>query len=138
MPRRAEMLRCLATLATCLLAPCCFAQEPQSQWTPNCVVQLSERMAQVLGEKDIDRTAPLRDTILKTEISGVGHTTGKISIDFVPSDRAAIIDLVMTAETISQTTGNRRLVQAHTLGHTDVYARKRICVDETGIRFDPA
>jgi hypothetical protein len=95
-------------------------------------------MAQVLGEKTIDRTAPLRDTILQTEIYGVGHTTGKISIDFVPSDRAAIIDLVMTAEAISQTVGDRRLVQAHTLGHTDIYARKRICVDETGIRFDPA
>jgi hypothetical protein len=140
MHRRPEILHCWLALATCLLASCGFAQEPQSNaaWTPNCVIQMSERMAQMLGERAIDRTSPIRDTILKTEIYGIGHTTGKISIDFVPSDRAAIIDLVMTAETVSQTTGYRRLVQAHTLGHTDVYGRKRICVDETGIWFDPA
>ncbi|HLW65212.1 MAG TPA: hypothetical protein VKS79_07835 [Gemmataceae bacterium] len=140
MPSRSGILRCLAISATCLLAPWCFAEEAQIQepWAPNCVLQVSERMGQVLGEKDIDRTAPIRDTILKTEIFGLGHTTGKINIDFVPCEQAAIIDLVMNAETISQTIGYRRLVQAHTIGHTTIYGRKRIYIDASGIRFDPA
>ncbi|HEV3145191.1 MAG TPA: hypothetical protein VGZ47_14975 [Gemmataceae bacterium] len=102
------------------------------------MAQVSERLAGLLADKSIDRTSPLRDTILKTEIYGVGHTVGKISIDFVPCDNAAVIDLVMTAETTSQTIGYRGPVQTHTLGHTDIYGRKRICMDASGIRFAPA
>src|SRR5262249_39693000 len=140
MGRHCGICSCWAVLVACVLAPSTVAQEQRGNgtWTPNCILQTSAGLAGVLAERAIDRVSSLRDTILRTEIYGASHVVGKISVDFVPCEDAAVIDLVMTAESISQTIGYRGPVQAHTLGHTTIYGRKRIYLDAYGIWFSAA
>jgi hypothetical protein len=80
----------------------------------------------------------VRDNILDTDIYGTGHTRGAVTVEFLPCDDAALMDLVMTAQIQAQTVGYHGPVQLHNTSTSCIVARKRLVVDAAGIRCGPA
>src|SRR5258707_321407 len=73
-------------------APTVSAQD--AGWTPNGILEVNRVLAARLAATPLDRVEPVRDNILKTDIYGTGHTRGTVTVEFVPSDDVAVMDLV--------------------------------------------
>ena len=138
---RTRLLVCWMAVSPFLLALAAgLAQEPRppAEWTPNLIVQVHQTLAARLAEKPLNQVEDVRDNILKTDIYGKSQTRGTVTVEFVPCDNAAIIDLVMTAETSAQTTGYHGPVQLHNTSQSSIHARKRVYLDAEGVKFGPA
>src|SRR5262245_6889323 len=107
-------------------------------WTPNAVIQVNRTLAERLASTTLDRVEAVRDNILDTDIYGTGHTRGTVAVEFIPSDRMAVIDLVMIAQADSQSIGYHGPVQLHNNTVSSINARKRIALDVDGVHYGAA
>ena len=104
---------------------------------PNLYLQVDESLVARGVDRPVDETAPIDDVILGTRVRGTGRTTGRVFLDFQPSDDHGIVDFVLKATNHSQTRGGQGPVTVHTLGTTQIDARKRILINEQGITALP-
>ena len=104
---------------------------------PNLYLQVDESLLARGVNRPVDETAPIDDVILGTRVRGTGHTTGRVFLDFQPSNDHGVIDLVLDATNHSRTRGGQGPVTVHTVGTTQIEARKRILIDEQGITALP-
>ena len=97
-----------------------------SEYAPRCVLRF-RRAAAV--ERSVDRTEPVSDVILKTRITGAGHTVGRVGAELIPNEQLAEIDLITTGTTNTQTVGVNGPVQLYSDStipfqiHQRVYSR---------------
>jgi hypothetical protein len=105
---------------------------------PNLFVQLSESMIRTGIETDIEENLRVRENILGTAIRGNATMKGRVSIDLIPSQNSAAIDLLLTGTTYSNNTGYNGPVTIFSTGVTSVDARKRVLVDAEGITVQRA
>jgi hypothetical protein len=104
---------------------------------PNLYLQVDESLLARSVNRSIDETAPIRETLLGTRVSGSGRTTGFVSLDFQPATDRAVVDLVLDATNHSLTRGSQGPVTVRTIGTTQLDARKRIFIDEQGVTAAP-
>ena len=105
---------------------------------PNLLFEVRKPAVEALAARPVDRTEPVTDYILRTNIEGVGRTTGQVSVEFIPSAQRAAIDFLLHAQTTSQTVGYRGPVQLHSTNLSDIMARKRVWFDADGLFPEPA
>jgi len=86
----------------------------------------------------IDRTEPVRDNILGTDIRGEGRTLGRTKVELVPEDRFAVIDLLMEGTNRAGHVGYNGPVRIFSDSNTSLAARKRIWIDANGVHSFPA
>jgi len=86
----------------------------------------------------IDRTEPVRDNILRTDIRGEGRTIGRTKVELVPDERFAVIDLLMEGTNRARHVGSNGPVRIFSDANTTLAARKRIWIDENGVHSFPA
>lgn len=86
----------------------------------------------------IDRTEPVRDNILGTDIRGQGRTVGRTVVELVPDERFAVIDLLMEGTNRSRHVGYNGPVRIFSDANTSLAARKRIWIDANGVHSFPA
>ncbi|MEK6238157.1 MAG: hypothetical protein N2C14_25875 [Planctomycetales bacterium] len=101
---------------------------------PNVLLQISHAFVSSGANRVVDDQAPVRDFILGTTISGTGHTTGDVRLEFAPNPSVWAIDLLMTASTQSRTVGRNGPAIIHSDGVTDFTSRKQILIDANGVR----
>jgi hypothetical protein len=104
---------------------------------PNLYLQVDESLLGRGVNQAVDETAPINEVLLGTRVRGTGHTTGIVFIDFQPANDRAIVDFVLDATNHSRTRGGKGPVTVHTIGTTQIDARKRIFIDEQGITSLP-
>lgn len=104
---------------------------------PNLYLQVDESLLGRGVNQAVDETAPINEVLLGTRVRGTGHTTGLVFIDFQPSSDRAVVDFVLDATNHSRTRGGQGPVTVHTIGTTQIDARKRIFIDEQGITSSP-
>ncbi|MFM1904843.1 MAG: hypothetical protein RLZZ440_2743 [Planctomycetota bacterium] len=104
---------------------------------PNLYLQVDESLLGRGVNQAVDETAPINEVLLGTRVRGTGHTTGLVFIDFQPAQDRAIVDFVLDATNHSRTRGGQGPVTVHTIGTTQIDARKRIFIDEQGITSQP-
>jgi hypothetical protein len=75
---------------------------------------------------------------LDTDIYGISHVRGKITIEFVPCQTAAVLDLVLTACSNARSVGYHGIAQSHNTSVANLCARKRLCIDANGVSAGPA
>jgi hypothetical protein len=76
---------------------------------------------------------PVDEVVLGTRVRGMGRTTGKLRVDFVPSADRAAVDLILAARNVSTTRGSRGPVTVHSQGTTELGARRRVFVTPDSI-----
>jgi hypothetical protein len=89
-------------------------------------------------ETDIEEQSGVRENILGTDIRGRATMKGRLSIDLIPSQHNAAIDLVLTGTTYSNNRGCNGPVTIFSTAVTSVNARKRVLIEAEGIGLQPA
>ncbi len=90
------------------------------------------------GFRDVvNRNTPIQDCILGTAIVGSGTTYGQVDLRLVPTYRRAILENVLTGNTLSNTRGYNRVV-IYSAGNTALAARKWIILEPQGVRAPEA
>ena len=105
---------------------------------PNLQVAASARLVAAGLEQDVDDTAPVRDYILGTDISGTGHTMGKVSVQLVPSEDAAVLDIQLKGKTSTRTVGYNGPATIYTNSDVQIAGGKRVLLDASGFKSYPA
>ncbi len=105
---------------------------------PNLFVQFSEDMIRTGIETDIEEQSGVRENILGTDIHGRATMKGRVSIDLIPSENNAAIDLLLTGTTYSNNRGYNGPVTIFSTGVTSVNARKRVLIEAEGLSLQRA
>lgn len=105
---------------------------------PNLSLHVSAELVAAGIAGPVDETAPVRDVILRTDIYGTGHTTGRVTLELWPQTTRGVIDTVFRGLTRTRNTGYHGRITIYSRGTTGVGARKRIWVDESGLSALPA
>ena len=79
--------------------------------------RLSSRLVAAGIERPLDEVTPVRDFILGTDIIGTGRTTGKLTIQLVPSADKAVLETVLVGKVDSRNVGYNGPATIHSQGH---------------------
>jgi hypothetical protein len=105
---------------------------------PNLYASVSAEMIANRFNDAVSQTTPVCETILGVPIRGTAYTAGTLSARLIPCDETALIEIVMNGTTTSDTVGYRPPVKIYSDGVTQVFACKRLFIDDIGVRADPA
>ncbi len=105
---------------------------------PNLFVAASARLVAAGIEQPVDETAPVHDYILGTDISGTGHTVGKVTVRLVPSEENAMLEIVLAGQTLTKTVGRNGPATIYSDGTVQISGSKRIVIDASGFKSYPA
>jgi hypothetical protein len=101
---------------------------------PNLLLQASQGFVSAGMSRVVDETEPVRDMILGTDISGTGRTRGEVQIRFIPDPLEAVIEAELVGTNSSRTVGRNGPALVYSRGTTRLHARKRLMVNDEGIR----
>jgi hypothetical protein len=105
---------------------------------PNVFLRVSDATIVAATARPIAETTPIRDLILGTTIRGQGMTRGQVEAQLIPSRRSAILDIVLTGTTDSDTVGYNGPVTILSTGQTQLRGRTRLVIDPAGVSVQPA
>ena len=89
-------------------------------------------------EQPVNDTAPVHENILGTDISGTGHTIGRIALQLLPDGERALFETILSGKTTTKTVGYNGPATIYSDGTTDIQGRKRIVIDRNGFASYPA
>lgn len=101
---------------------------------PSLLVDIRSEFFESAIDQPFDRTGPVRDNILGTEIYGTGVTTGRINFRLIPSPDPAMMQIVATGTTITETVGYNGPVQFYSTSRIPFVARKTLELDKDGLK----
>ncbi|MBS0208631.1 MAG: hypothetical protein JSS27_06710 [Planctomycetes bacterium] len=104
---------------------------------PNMLVEVSNKLVSTGLSRPVDETAPLRDNIMGTQISGTGHTVGQVTGELVADDNRAVIQTVMTGVNHARTVGRNGPALIYSRGESQLSAKKQLILDSEGLRGLP-
>lgn len=100
---------------------------------PNLWIEVSAELVAAGIARPVDRTRPVCDVILGTEIRGMGRTRGQTRVELVPSEQFAVIDVILQGTTQTETIGYHGPARIHSTGLTRLAVRKRLWLDAQGL-----
>lgn len=92
---------------------------------PNAYVDVATSYV-AAGVDPIDRSEPVTDCILGTNINADAHTTGKVSVASIPSENKAVLEFRSKGHVWSQNFGNNGPAVIRSTADTDFTATKRV------------
>jgi len=104
----------------------------------NLYASAAEKIISAGIERPVDEVAPVYDVILGTDISGTGHTVGRLDVELVPNPKAAVIDTMLMGNVYTRTVGYNGPATICSVGTTCIDGRKRIVFDREGFKSYPA
>src|SRR5437763_298566 len=99
----------------------------------NVLLDISRDFVSAAFDQSIDRTDPVSDVILKTNITGMGRTVAKVSSALVPNDEAAEIDLVTAGTLTTQTVGVKGPVRLYSSSTIPFQIHQRVYLRPEGV-----
>jgi hypothetical protein len=97
-------------------------------------VRMSRAMLAPLVESKVDKTTPVTDFILGTNVWGKARTTGQPRLEMVANPDNAEFNIVLTGTTVSRTVGRNGPAVIYTRADTNFTATKRIAF-QPGLGF---
>lgn len=104
---------------------------------PNLHLHVEEKLLGTAVNRAVDRVAPVNEVVLGTPVRGIGRTSGMVLLDFLPSADRAVTQLTFTATNRATTRSSKGPVTVCSEGMTDLYARRRIFVDDERVWTEP-
>jgi hypothetical protein len=115
-------------------------QAPQLQsavkshyWNSNFYAQMSADLIADAARQPVDKTMPVRESILGTSITGTAHMVGELNARLVPNSQRATIDLLLSGNTHTNNVGVNGPVTIYSVGNTSVQGSKRVWLTTEGI-----
>ncbi len=105
---------------------------------PNLYVAAKTGIVGAGIERTLNDVAPLQDDINGTQISGTGRTVGQLKVELVPNPDHAVLDIMLTGTTFTNTVGLNGPATIYSQGTTRIGGRKRVVIDANGIRGLPS
>jgi hypothetical protein len=105
---------------------------------PNFFAEISRAVACVAIGDCRDRPEIVNDNINGTHVTGGGQSHAEVSVEFVPCDHRAVLDLVLAGAARTRTIGVSGAVRVSTNGLTQFAGRKRIATDGERFECSPA
>jgi hypothetical protein len=105
---------------------------------PNLLIEVSRRVVAAGIDDPVNDVGPLTDVILGTRIRGTVQTVGYVNAELGNTNRYAAIDILMQGTAYSRTVGYNGPAIIHASGTTGLAGRKRLILDENGLRAFPA
>ena len=105
---------------------------------PNFHLAISGPLLQAGIATELDEQMTVWEEILGTTIRANSHLQGEVTLDLVPDDERAVLDLILAGTVNSDNTGYNGPVRIFSDGTTRVGGRKRIAIDAEGIDSSPA
>jgi hypothetical protein len=134
-------------LSACFLAAACPAQEPVEEPKPAPAIdpaqaEIAFRFSQPffasLMRRSVDRTLPVRRTVLGAAVSGSARTQALIDVIFQPSDTEAEFYVVMKGQTVSNTVGAKGMARVYSQTTTNFRVWKLVRFDAERFVTTPA
>jgi hypothetical protein len=100
---------------------------------PNFYGFASQRLAAAGFEGYLDRTTPVRDNILGTEVHGVARLTGYTSLVLHENPHMASFSVALRGTAVSNTVGFNRGVTIRSTGLTQLYGQKPMGMTAQGL-----
>jgi hypothetical protein len=104
----------------------------------NLLVSASSQAIRSGFAESVSELSDVNEMILNTHVCGTAHTTGTLTASLVPCNEMAILELTLSGVANSQTVGRQSPVRIYSQGVTQVFARKRLLIDDLGVRSEPA
>lgn len=104
---------------------------------PNVFVNVSEELAQVLMQRQVDRNTPISDVVLGTSICGVGQLHGRLDLHFVPDARRAVFQTAFSGTIATNTHGVNPPACIDAVGCTQLTAGSRLFLEPSGLTASP-
>ena len=104
---------------------------------PNLHLHVDEKLLGTAVNRVVDRVAPVNEVVLGTPVRGIGRTSGMVLLDFLPSADRAVTQLTFTATNRATTRSSKGPVTVCTEGLTDLFARRRIFIDDERVWTEP-
>ena len=104
---------------------------------PNLHLHVDEKLLGTAVNRVVDRVAPVNEVVLGTPVRGIGRTSGTVLLDFLPSADRAVTQLTFTATNRATTRSSKGPVTVCTEGLTDLFARRRIFIDDERVWTEP-
>ncbi len=105
---------------------------------PNVTVNLSNRLVWTGMTREIDETAPLRDNILGTAITGTGRTIGWAQAKLIPDPDRGLIQTLITGRNYARTVGHNGPAVIYSTGDSELRGEKTIVITPDGLSSLPA
>jgi hypothetical protein len=100
---------------------------------PNLLVDVSAPFLTQVAREDVDRTSPVRDNILDTDIFGTGHTVAVVGVRVLPDADRAAFELTFAGRTDTDTVGYNGPIRIFSRGLTNFTGAKRLWFDASGL-----
>lgn len=102
--------------------------------SPNLYARVSERFISHAFSESVNRVTPVSDVILGTTLRGTARMVGSSTATTLPSNRNAIVNVVLRGTIYSNNQGWNGPVTINSTATTTVVSSKQIVIDENGIR----
>jgi hypothetical protein len=133
---RAGMI--LGELAASSQSPHVIQAVRQQLSHPNLLIEADEQIVAAGIADPVNDVGPVTDNILGTRICGTAQTVGLVNAELGNTSQYAAIDILMMGTAYSQTVGYNGPAVIHSSGVTGLAARKRLILDQYGLRAFPA
>jgi hypothetical protein len=100
---------------------------------PNLHASVSQRLAAVGIERDVDQVTGVRDNILGTDIRGSARMVGRTSLALVDNPEAATLNIMLAGNAYSNSMGYNGPVTVHTTGVTGIAGTKQLQMTGNGL-----
>ena len=111
------------------------ANEPEQPKIPNVLIDVSAALLNAAAQQAVDRTEPVCEVIQDTPVHGIARSVGSTWAELVPDDRHAVVDVAFRGCVWTWGVGSRGTIRIHTFTTTPLETRRRVVVDEAGIRI---
>jgi hypothetical protein len=101
-------------------------------------VQVSAELLARQAVQRIDKRVDVRDVVLGTPLHGRAHVAATARLELLEDDDQAVFEIVLTGKADSTTTGEAPPTRIHSRSTTHFTARKKLILDEQGLRALPA
>ncbi len=104
---------------------------------PNLHLHVDEKLLGTAVNRVVDRVAPVNEVVLGTPVRGIGRTSGLVLLDFLPASDRAVTQLTFTATNRATTRSSKGPVTVCSEGLTDLFAQRRIFIDDQRVWAEP-
>jgi hypothetical protein len=100
------------------------------------LLDISSAFVSAAVDQTVERTEPVADVILKTRISGTGRTVGKTGARLVANNQFAVVELVTSGTTTTETVGVNGPVRLYSDSTIPFQILQRVFITPDGVRAD--
>lgn len=105
---------------------------------PNLLVYVSGSILGDLIERNVSVRTPVNAIILCTHVRGTANTAGRTSVQLIPDESHAALDIQYEGQSFTRSVGFDRHVRTNSVSTTKFQAAARVIMDADGIRAAPA